>query len=47
MAASKAPRDPLLIMPTEKTRLASLPHTKHVTDFGAMPSGRVISDTPC
>jgi hypothetical protein len=30
----------------EKTRLASLLHTGHVIDVGAVPSGRVISNTP-
>ena len=47
IAANKAVRDPLLTMGTEKTRLASVPHTKHVADSGAIPSGRVISNTPC
>jgi hypothetical protein len=46
IAADKAVRDPHLSMGIEKTRLASLPHTEHVTDSGAVPSGRVTSNTP-
>ncbi len=46
IAATKAVRDPHLTMGIEKTRLASLPHTEHVTDSGAVPSGRVTSNTP-
>ncbi len=30
----------------EKTRLAALLHTGHLLDFGAVPSGLVISNTP-
>ena len=47
IAATKA-RDPRESenMGIEKTRLASLPHTEHVTDSGAVPSGRVTSNTP-
>jgi hypothetical protein len=47
IAADKAVRDPLLTMATEKTRFASLPHTKHVTESGAIPIGRIISHPPC
>jgi hypothetical protein len=30
----------------EKTRLASVMHTGHGIDVGAVPSGRLISNTP-
>ena len=30
----------------ERTRLASLPHTGHAIDPGAVPSGRVTSNIP-
>jgi hypothetical protein len=45
IAATKA-RDPRESMGIEKTRLASLLHTAHVTDSGAVPSCRVTSNTP-
>ncbi len=45
IAATKA-RDPRESMGIEKTRLASLLHTAHVTDSGAVPTGRVTSNTP-
>ena len=45
IAANRA-RDPRKSMGAEKTRLASLVHTVHVTDSGAVPSGRVTSNTP-
>jgi hypothetical protein len=46
MAANTAERDPRLTIGIENTRLASLPQTEHVTDCGAVPSGRLISKTP-
>jgi len=45
IAATKA-RDPRESIGIEKTRLALLLHTAHVTDSGAVPSGRVTSNTP-
>jgi hypothetical protein len=46
MAAVHALRDPHRIMGIEMTRLASPPHTEHATDSGAVPSGRMTSNTP-
>ena len=45
IAANRA-RDPRRSMGIEKARPASLLHTPHVTDSGAVPSGRVTSNTP-
>jgi hypothetical protein len=46
IAADQAERVPLMTVGSEMTRLASPPHREHVTDSGALPSGRVISNTP-
>ena len=45
IAANKA-RDPRNSMGAEKTRIASLLHTAHPIDSGAVPSGRETSNTP-
>jgi hypothetical protein len=44
--AATTSRGTNMSMGLEKTRLASLPHTGHGVDAGAVPIGRVMSNAP-